>query len=303
MCLASSFGGWQFSAFATGSMREVYSFSDDVPVKVQEQSLAHYRVDKSSEQEFFDAGTRLLETGRFHQLEKMITQAEASHHDWCSPNFLQAKLAMKRDMDDEEALKQLSQSYQKRPNCLAVADAYANQLLEMNKPQEALKVCDSALTLTATLEHGKDSYRHCFLGLKARVLHRIKDYKGAAAALYQDPLLRKHYLYWRLVLTELVADQQWEKVASEASKIIKANPEVNDTHFFRGQAYAQLGKTDEAIADLSQWIAQDQTYRGFQDGPKNPRMTNAAYTLRAKLYEKIGRADLAKKDIETMKKG
>lgn len=91
------------------------------------------------------------------------------------------------------------------------------------------------------------------LYLMAEADHGLHDNFMAIAHLTQCLTLRSDYeqaLFLRANV--LKGMSQWNEVLTDAESLVKADAENTDYLLLRAEAYAALGKTDEAIADLKQ---------------------------------------------------
>ncbi len=105
------------------------------------------------------------------------------------------------------------------------------------------------------------------------------------------------------MLEDLIADKQWARAVSQATFNLKLQTTNNHIYKMRGQAYAELDKTQQAIDDLTIFLEkgqkQAQSY-GFKIA--GMKELSEVRILRAGLYRKQGRTDLAKKEMEMAKK-
>ena len=83
--------------------------------------------------------------------------------------------------------------------------------------------------------------------------------------------------------------KQYPKAMESFGDAIKASPKDYWNYYDRASCYAFLNMNKEAIADYTQVIAR---------APTEP----SAYVFRAKLYDKLGLHDLARKDREQASK-
>ncbi len=95
-----------------------------------------------------------------------------------------------------------------------------------------------------------------------------------------------HVLLARALLNAQPVD--YRKVLDELSLAERANAEDPDISFLRGKAYLALGRYDEAVSALD---------RSIQLRPTDP----GPYYQLARVYQKLGKADLAKVQFERVK--
>jgi Tfp pilus assembly protein PilF len=236
----------------------------------------------------------MLHSHKSAALRQLLNIARAQHPNWSAPDILLGKIA-DQEFDDEGALQKYALAVKTNPHCFLACSFYGNQLIKLEKPREAIVVMDKALAL---IQEGKPTdyyWLHYFISDKAKALHNLKDYNGAAATLSLDPDLATSFLSKKQLTLELLADKQWSRAVEVATGAVKLSNKSFDILYWRAQAYDGLGKTQAAIDDLTSYLVADQTRAQLTiDGA---RERAAVHTMRAKLYEKMGRMDLAKKDL------
>jgi len=76
---------------------------------------------------------------------------------------------------------------------------------------------------------------------------------------------------------------------ADYNSILKLDPDAEEAFLYRGNCKAQLGQWGAAAADYTQSIEHD------------VQPTKTPFLARAKAYEKLGKMELAKKDLEKAK--
>jgi predicted Zn-dependent protease len=204
-----------------------------------------------------------------------------------------------QEVDDDTALQKYADVTREYPNCFLAASCYGDELLKLDRPREAVAVFDNALALIYK-EKGGRIKAHFLIGDKAKALYNIKDYKGAAAALTLDPV-PKDFSSMKLLTSALLADKQWSRAVVAATDAFNQTPTAFDILYCRAQAYAGLNKTQAAIDDLTSYLAAEQK-NAQRDivTISGARERTEVRALRAKLYEKQGRMDLARRDMQVV---
>lgn len=80
--------------------------------------------------------------------------------------------------------------------------------------------------------------------------------------------------------------KNFDKAVIDYSRVIKISGADDEALSLRSEAYLNLGKLDKSLTDCQKAIAQD------------PQHCGPLYKLRARIHEKMGKPELAKKDLE-----
>lgn len=201
-------------------------------------------------------------------------------------------------------------------NPVSLADVYvlrSSVYQMMKKDNEALKDLDSALTLEP---QDADALIH-----RALLHVNKKNFDKAIADANKCVALNpsnSDYLEARSNVYEKTGHP--DKAIEDLSKIISDNPDESGAYTLRGQLYDRLKQYDKSVSDYSRSLkiaANDElplTLRSeafmnlgkldkaLADCEKaislDPKNSGPLYKLKARIHEKMGKPDLAKKDLE-----
>lgn len=188
-----------------------------------------------------DDGVRAMQMGELPYAEKCLTAALEIKRELKTVSFL-AEVYL-RQQDNERALPLLQE----------ITDADADTLevdLLLAQTQGKLKMFDKErATCQAILQKHADEPRALYLIAEAD--HGLHDEFMAIAHLTQCLTLRADYEQAQYLRAEVLKGMgQWNEVLDDANQLVKADAENVNYLLIRADAFAALGKVDEAIADL-----------------------------------------------------
>lgn len=183
----------------------------------------------------------------------------------------------------EKALAELDQAIKIKPTQPQYYRTRATLYLGMDKKAEAKKDYDTALKLNP-----KDAYVYLLRGQLLESMNKneeaLRDYRNASDSRFQEGKFNK-----RIVALKAQAQILYKmgrfKEAIEALNVA-ASDENSDEELivFRGRCHAALGHNDLAIKDFTRAIN------------LAPAFSWQAYLERSKVYDTVGKHDLAQKD-------
>lgn len=257
-------------------------------------SIAGYRADPNNETCFF-LGVDAYKTQKQWQLvQKLSADAIKAHPSWAAPHSFLGDCYL-RAIDDDEALAEYRKAVELKP-CFAPAQlSYTTTLYNMGQFKESINAADAALKYCDPNDDLSANFRYLILIQKGKALTALSDPKKAAEVLEQTvhlPLYQTHPLGRVLLCRSYLQTKQWTKALDIANFMVKKidAPDQQFPLLLRAQAYAGLGRTEIALNDVSAFLARQ------PDSPNAMDEIRQGYALRATLYEKLGKKDLAARD-------
>jgi len=272
-------------------------YPDPNRLNLSSECLYLYKREPNNEIAFWKAGNYLLKTAKVNEIKNLCKEASKSHPLWATPYFILAKLA-DNGLDDLEAAAYYRRAFELNPNWLAAACGCAQRLVASDKPRESLPIADAGLKVA--WEHRRTDPSSEFIGpltrCKAEALVNLKDYDAAAQALETvQPRYRTEPMEKQLA-TCYKASKQWTKCLTATNNYLKNHPDNEDFRLLRAQAYAGTGQWQKAVDDLTANLELHRPMKHRVFTSTEVFRKREVLLLRAQMYEKLGRKDLAKKD-------
>jgi tetratricopeptide (TPR) repeat protein len=293
----------QIEVKTTGS-RKPFFMPNTEDMRVLQKGVNDYRHQPDSEVAFYAAGCYFVARSATATLETMCKDALKKHPKWASPYYFLAKIADDH-FDDILALKYRQEAVNANPCWINLSENYAEKLTDAGRPKEAIRVADDALTVCAGHENEDPvrSVAHRLRFHKAVGLYNLKDFTGAAAALEEISQLERTNEDQKLLAEVYIDAKQPSKALVIANKLVKARENDFRFRFLRARAYAAAEQWQKAIDDLSSCLKLDRSLI-HSDTLNCAKLYQSSdvLLLRATLYEKLGKKDLAQKDRTTLKK-
>jgi tetratricopeptide (TPR) repeat protein len=235
-------------------------------------SLADHYIDQVGETDKVHSGEKLLQ--RAAKLDPNCGRAWTTLADLA---FKDSNLSLALKYSD----KSLSVMPKSRMNRLSYM-VRASILAQMKRYDEALECVRKA--------ERPAGYRAELWRIKASILENLNRYAEAAAA-YRTALSKskqnKDWMVFQIV--RCLEKQNLNKEAiGELGQLIKTNPSDAEAYRIRSAIKTKINDLNGAIADLSKVLELEPTTKSF--------------TERAKLYKRLGKNDLARKDERAAEK-
>jgi len=272
-------------------------YPDPTHLNLSAECLDQYKREPNNEIAFWKAGNYLLKSAQVSELRNLCKQTSNSHPHWATPYFVLAKLA-DSGLDDLEAAVNYRRAFELSPTWLAAANGCAQKLVLCGKPKEAIPIADAGLKICWAYENSLvcAEYIGQLTRCKAEALYNLKDYAAAAQTLETMGKLNRSEPMEKQLATCYKASKQWTKCLATTNSYIKDHPDNEDFRLLRAQAYVGTGQWQKAADDLTVNLKLHRPIKHRVLTGMEVLRKREVLLLRAQMYEKLGRKDLAKKD-------
>jgi len=277
--------------------KSLVAYPDPAHFKPSPAYLALYKREPNSEIAFWKAANYLLSTNNVVEIRNFCEQAKRSHPHWATPYYILGKLA-DYGLDDAESAANYRRAFELSPNWPVAALGCVQKLILCDKPREAIPIADAGIKICAA-HIDSNTAAECIGQLtrcKAEALYNLKDYAAAAQTLETIQKRNRLEPMEKQLATCYKASNQWAKCFAVSDNYLKDHPDNEDFRLLRAQAYAATGQWQKAVDDLTANLSlhRPMKHRGFTVTEVFKK--KEVLLLRAQMYEKLGRKDLAKKD-------
>jgi len=271
------------------------SFPDPRYLKLSPEYLEQYKREPNNELAFWKAGNYLLSAAKVDELRNLCKQASISHPQWATPYFMLAKLADSA-LDDLESAANFKRAFELSPNWPAAALAAVQKLILCDKPREAIPIADAGLKICYENVYYSSEFLGQLSRSKAEALYNLKEYAAAAQVLEKIQKHNRLEPMEKQLATCYKASKQWAKCLALADNYLKEHPTNEDFRLLRAQAYSATGQWQKAVDDLTINLNLHRAMKHRIFSATEIFRKQEVLLLRAQMYEKLGRKDLAKKD-------
>lgn len=289
------------TAFNSGGM-PLY-VPEVLDLRILRRAASVYQHEPNNQLAFFDAARYFLSTRDYVAAEKLARGALRAHPQWASPNYVLAKV-VDAQFEDIKCIEYLKLAIKASPHWLDASLACADKLNTCEKSAEAVAVSTEALKYCAGLpkEAGLTIYMRRLRYSKAHALYNLKDFSGAAREMEVDSAHETLAIRLKFLAECYVRSRQWNKALSIANRILQQSPNDYSFRLLRAQIYAGMNQPKKAIEDLSKCL-QLKKYMVSNTGigPMDVLVEREVRVLRASMYDKLGKKELAQKDRAAVK--
>lgn len=272
-------------------------------LSILRKAVSVYQREPNNQLAFFDAARYFLGVRDYIAAEKLARAALRAHPQWASPNYVLAKV-VDIQFEDLQCIEYYKLAIKASPHWLDASLACADKLNACEKSAEAVAVSTEALKYCAGLpkEAGLTMYMRRLRYSKAHALFNLKDFRGAAREMEIDSARETLAIRLKFLAECYVRSKQWNKALALASRILQQSPNDYSFRLFRAQIYAAMEQPQKAIDDLSQCLQlKKYMVKNTGLGALAVLEEGEVRTLRAAMYDKLGKKELAQKDRASMK--
>lgn len=262
-----------------------------------------YQREPNNQLAFFDAALYFLGVRDYAAAEELARAALRAHPQWASPYYVLAKV-VDAQFEDQQCIEYLKLAIKASPHWLDASTACADKLNTCEKSAEAVAVCSAALKYCAGLpkQAGLTLYMRLLRYRKAQALFNLKDFIGAAREMEVDSAGETEPIRLKLLAGCYVQSKQWTKALATANRLVQQCPSDYSFRLLRAQIYAGMNQPKKAIDDLSQCLQLKKfTVSNTGLGPMDVLAEREVRVLRASMYDKLGKKELAQKDRAAVK--
>ncbi|MBP9091035.1 tetratricopeptide repeat protein [bacterium] len=267
------------------------------------KAVSIYQREPNNQLAFFDAARYFLGVRDYIAAEKLARAALRAHPQWASPNYVLAKV-VDVHFEDIQCIEYFKLAIKASPHWLDASIACADKLNTCEKSAEAVAVCTEALKYCAGLPKQAELtlYMRLLRYRKAQALFNLKDFSGAAREMEADSARETEPIRLKFLAGCYVQSKQWTKALAIASRILQQSPNDYSFRLLRAQIYAAMNQPQNAIDDLSNCL-QLKKYMVSNTGlgPMDVLAEQEVRVLRASMYDKLGKKELAQKDRAAVK--
>jgi tetratricopeptide (TPR) repeat protein len=181
----------------------------------------------------------------------------------------------------EEALADFKTALRLDPDIKLATKSVALCYLSLSKYADAIDTCTKGLE--------KEPHQYELFAIRGEAYFSIKRFKESIKDMSKAIEMRPIDNYYKARAKAYEELQQWNNAINDYSQSIAINPSTGVQYKRRGLCYMNVREYAKAVSDFSRMI--DWQYQPAE-----------AYALRAKAYEKLGRLDLARKDLANTRK-
>lgn len=238
-----------------------------------------------------------MHLGKVVAAEKLCKEAIKNHPNWASPYFILAKTA-EFALEDEHAIALFHRAVKLNPHWLQADYDYAMALKACENFKEAVTVADAALKICDAYPDAKAThkYKHLLRRCKAQSLYNLHDYTTAALEIKKEPVYERGQPMQKLLAQCYRESKQWPEFFSCTDSYVRSHEQDEDFRFLRAQAYSGSGQWQKAIDDLTVNLRLYDARKSKKLGISEVYDEREVRLLRAQMYDKLGKKDLAKKD-------
>jgi tetratricopeptide (TPR) repeat protein len=272
-------------------------------LSILRKAVGVYQREPNNQLAFFDAARYFLSVRDNVAAEKLARAALRAHPQWASPNYVLAKV-VDVQLEDIQCIEYFKLAIKASPHWLDASIACADKLNACEKAAEAVAVCTEALEYGASLpkEPGLAMYMRRLRLSKAHALFSLGDFSGAAREMEVDSAHETLAIRLKFLAECYVRSRQWNKALAIANRIVQHSPNDYSFRLLRAQIYAGMNQPKKAIDDLSQCLQLKKfTVSNTGLGPMDVLAEREVRVLRASMYDKLGKKELAQKDRAAVK--
>ncbi len=250
-----------------------------------------------SEQNFLSTCLLELKNKKQDKACRMAISTLKTKPRWAAPYLVLGRFS-EMCFEDDEAIDYYKKALVACPDCITTYDLLADLLRRNTDYKGCLEIVTKGLLKLGKQNSGSFKVaRVALLSRRTEALRATKHYVQAIEARKQSINLYPESGELLMDLAEMYNEVgYYQKTIDIVDGYLKKHPNDTTGSYYRGFAFAQLGQSQRAIADLSRFIERNRSTIAFKSEDRKARL------LRAQLYEKIGKTALAKADLAFLEK-